>query len=189
MEKPKKVPLHALTGTGLPVANTLPSRYFEGIGKIIVAHAIVEKEVSELIFDLAQIDYSIGRAAFRYQAASERFKLAKRLMVMHGIEPPPPLVINELLEQITDCCNIRDQFAHCVWLQIPPDRIALRVTKGEFETEQGIIDRTALPQALFIPEEFDYFEEQRHVILITAAAVSNLRQHVTAWFRARLPKS
>lgn len=159
----------------MPVIHALPPHVYEGIGKIIIAHGILEKEVAELVFELARLDFSIGRVAFRYQAASERFKLAKRLMVLHGIEPPLPLVINELLDQITDCCNARDQFAHGVWLRLPDGKIALRVTKGEFETEEGFIDRAALPQGLFVPD--DYYEATKNIILVTTAAVNGLRQH------------
>jgi hypothetical protein len=89
MEKPRKLPKHELVGTAYPVLQTLPSHVFEGIGKIIFSHGILENNVSELLFDIAQIDYSIGRIAFRYHAASERFKIVRRLMALHGLDAPP----------------------------------------------------------------------------------------------------
>jgi hypothetical protein len=80
--------------------------------------------VTDLLFNLAEIDFSVGRVVFRYQAASERFKTVKRLMVLHCLETTLPSVVSELEQQITDCCNARDQFAHGVWIQCPDGELA-----------------------------------------------------------------
>ena len=187
MEKPRKLPLHAISGTTFPIVQELPLHVCRGIGKVVSAHAVLETEVTNLLFDLAGIKYPIGRMSFRYQAASERFKLVKRLMSLHGLSAPQELPINELLDQITDCCNARDMFSHGVWVKTKEDRLALRLTKGEFKTEEGVIDRTMLPQAMFVPS--DYYEATRHVILITAQAVSRLREELIAELKTRNAKS
>jgi hypothetical protein len=48
-----------------PVLIELPANIYEGIGKIITAHALLENFVSETLFDLLTIDYPEGRVAFR----------------------------------------------------------------------------------------------------------------------------
>lgn len=183
MQKVRKLPLHQLSGSQFIIIQDLPKEVYEGIGKIVSAHGVLETQVSDLLFDLAQIDFSIGRVTFRYQAASERLKTIKRLMVLHGLEAPPLLNINELLEQITNCCNARDQFAHGVWIRAADGKLALRLTKGEFETDEGIVDRTFVPQGVFIPD--DYWDATQKVILITAAVVLKLRFDFTAALKAR----
>jgi|SRR6516225_4820349 len=187
MEKPKKLPLHAITRSAhSKIVQDLPPHVYEGIGKIVAAQAILETAVTDLLFNLAEIDFSVGRVVFRYQAGSERFKTVKRLMVLHGLEttlPSVPSVVSELEQQITDCCNARDQFAHGVWIQCPDRELALRVTKGQFETDEGIIDRTFVPQAMSVPDE--YYEQTRQVILTTAAAIDRLRRKLVAALKAR----
>jgi hypothetical protein len=183
VKKLRKLPLHAITRSAhFKIVQDLPAHIYEGIGRIISAHGVLETQVADLLFDLAEIDFSVGRVAFRYQAASERFKTIKRLMVLHGLDAPT-LSLNELEKQITDCCNARDQFAHGVWIQAPNGRLALRITKGEFETDEGTVDRAFVPEARFVPD--DYYEETRKIILITAAAVNRLRQDLGATLRSR----
>jgi hypothetical protein len=150
VEKPKKLPASAIPASQYPVAQELPSHVYEGIGKVVWAHGLLEMQVSDLLFEMAEIDSPVGRVAFRYQAASERFKLVRRLITLHGLESPVNL--NELLEQITECCNARDQFAHGVWINTPDGRLALRLTRGDYETPDGMADRSFIPQSVFVPD-------------------------------------
>jgi hypothetical protein len=108
----------------------LPPNIYEGIGKIITAHALLENCVSETLFDLMQIDYPEGRVAFGYRAASAQFAIIRRLIELHGIKVPFDLTAMD--DNIEAACTARDQYAHGLWIErsgIP----ALRLTKGMYQ--------------------------------------------------------
>jgi hypothetical protein len=179
-----KIPLSAHRASAFPVVFELPSKVYEGIGKIVSAHAVLETLVSELVYELMEIEYPQGRVVLRYQAASERFKTARRLLTLHGITPG--VDTTDLFKQIENCCNYRDQFSHGIWVQAP-DGLALRLTRGEYETDEGTADRSFVPQATFIPDTS--YEENRNTILSTVQAVARLKDEVKAELQRRSAKS
>ena len=63
-DKPK-LPLSEISFAYLTVELNLPPSTFRRIGRVINAHAFVENAVTELLFETAQIDYSVGRVLIR----------------------------------------------------------------------------------------------------------------------------
>ena len=180
-----RVPAGSLPKSKFKIATDLPSDIYRGMGKVIGAHAILENRVLDLLFELMRVDPAVGRVATNYRAASERFKTIKRLLNLHGIKTTAPL--NDLLNQITDCCDARDQFAHGVWIKNDKGELALQLTRGIYETPEGHADRSFLPEGRKVPGE--YYEEIRNIILTTAQAVNALLKEVRAAFGEPVDKS
>ncbi|QWG10838.1 hypothetical protein KMZ29_13660 [Bradyrhizobium sediminis] len=178
----RKLPHAAIPAAMFPIITDLPPSVYEGIGKVVSAHAFLETQVTELLFELSKIDYPIGRVTLKYQAASERFKTVKKLLVLHGFSPPE-LNLNELFKQIETCCRVRDELSHGVWVQTPQGKLALRLTKGDYETEDGIADRSFIPQANEIPDT--HYDQARNIILLTANAVARLKAESTAFLKGQ----
>ena len=127
-----------------PVYAELPPEYAVGIGNVIVAHALLEWRAFTLVCDILAIDYSDGRAAFRYQSAFERFKVARELLELKGIAVDADL--STLQNDIQKICGKRDELAHGVWMQGDDGEPRLRLIKGDYETTEGFARRSALPQ-------------------------------------------
>lgn len=162
----------------------LPSNIYEGIGKVISAHALLENCISETLFDLLGIDYPEGRVAFTYRAASAQFGTIRRLIELHGISVPFDLIAMD--DNIEAACTARDQYAHGVWIQrsgVP----ALRLTKGTYLTEEGHRSRATLPQGVMVhPTAYD---EQRRITLEVVEAVQTLQTAIRAALQALRDKS
>jgi len=63
-----------------PTTIDLPPDVYSGIGKVVSAHAILENAVSEVVYELMNIDYPEGRTAFSYRAASVQMTLIRKLL-------------------------------------------------------------------------------------------------------------
>jgi hypothetical protein len=179
MSKPPpkaKLALKAIKAIPNELVLDLPASKYRGIGKIISAHAFLENQVFEVLCDLAKIDYSVGRVTLRYQAATERFKIIKRLMVLHSINTKTNL--SALFTEIEKCCGIRDIFAHGVWVWTKHGDLGMRITKGEFEIDDGIVDRSFMPQVSTYSDGF--FDTNRTEILKVAEKVSELKDQIAA---------
>src|SRR5262249_16919598 len=87
MAKQKTIPLDKLKVGEHQIVFDLPASTNEGIGKLIMTHAILETKVAELLYDLAEISYAAGRVSFGYRNAFDRFKTVIELLDMHGIGP------------------------------------------------------------------------------------------------------
>lgn len=182
-EKPK-LPLSAIQGGKFPVLIDLPQEIYQGIGKVVSAHAILETQITELLFELSQIKFPVGRVTFRYQAASERFKIAMKLFTLHGIRADVNL--NDLRDKIIECCNARDQFAHGILVHNKRTGLsALRLTRGEYETLEGRADRSFIPQAITIDD--DYYDRTRKMILKTAKVIIDLKNTVIERLKRKAP--
>lgn len=176
-QKSRRLPVKKIPATTYPMVVELPADIYEGIGKIVSAHAILETQVWETLFDISKLEYPIGRVLTRYQAAGERFKTIRRLLDLHGITPS--MNTNQLFDQIADCCDARDQFAHGVWTRVPPNnKLALRLTRGDYETPDGKADRSFIPEATFLPD--GYFDQMRRTILGTIEVVMKLKEEINA---------
>ena len=67
-----------------------------------------------------------------------------------------------------------------------PQGLALRVTERQFKTDEGIYDRSFLPQPHFIPVE--WFNWQRHLTLKTAKKITDVQAEVKPQLAALLEK-
>jgi hypothetical protein len=172
-----KLPRSKMTGTSYPVVADLPTGVYEGIGSVVQAHAILETALQELLFDLMKVNYPAGRVALRYQSGTERFKTIRKMLELHGLTPN--LDTKELLDEVQACCDNRDQFAHGVWIRNDDGIIALRLTRGTFETPDGKADRSFLPEGLAVPD--DAYAVIRENILSTVRRVSDLKREVKAF--------
>ena len=167
-----------------PVLVDLPSNIYEGIGKIVAAHALLENCISETLFDLLKIDYPEGRVAFAYRAASAQFDIVKRLIDLHGIKVP--FNLKALDDNIEAACTARDQFAHGIWIErsgLP----ALRLTKGTYPTQEGTRSRATLPQAVLVPPAT--YDNQRLATLEIVKVVQELQVAIRAALQALPDKS
>jgi hypothetical protein len=185
MSKKRKPPLPASdekVDRLLPAVD-LPISYYKGIGRVIAAHAILENNVSELVFDLMKIGSPEGRVAFEYRAASTMFALVRKLLALRGIEPN--LNVADLGDQISDLCKARDQLAHGLWVK-RNGMIALRLTEGTYDTPEGRRSRAILPEGKTLPD--NYFEHTRQLILDTAGIVNDLREQVRSALSQSLNK-
>lgn len=179
-----KLPFVAIASSQYPLVSELPTATYVGIGKIISAHAILENKVLELLCELVKVDESVGRVTFRYQSALERFKIVERLLVLYDIKPKTNL--KSIRRDIERSCQLRDTFAHGIW-SLKDGDIALRITKGEYETDDGIVDRSFVPQASKYSDCF--FERNRVEILKFVDRVRDLKNEVVATSRVPPAKS
>jgi hypothetical protein len=168
-------------GSYRDVLYELPLSTYRGIGRIISAHAILEAQVFELFCLLSRIDSNIGRVAIQYRSASERFKTVRRLLVMHNIKVSENL--KTLFADIEKCCRLRDSFAHGLWTRNHEDRVCLRLTKGEYETEDGLTDRSFMPQLSSYSHQF--FTDNRETILEVSDRIGVLRSEVEVALKLR----
>lgn len=83
---PRKVPVAAMQGASFPVVIDLPPPYYEGIGKVVSAHAFLESRVQEFLFDLMAVDYPVGRVVFEYGHPARLFGTIRKLLDLWGIE-------------------------------------------------------------------------------------------------------
>jgi hypothetical protein len=183
MSSKRKVPLPATSEKSeqLPVAVDLPQGVYRGIGKIISIHALLETIVSDLVFILMKISAAEGRTALGYRSAGEQFKLVRKLLDLRGIALTN-FNINAISDAIDDCCTIRDQMAHGIWIR-RNGFLGLRLTKGGFESEEGYRSRAITPEGTEVPPE--YYEQAREIIKSTIAEV----QHFTAAVKGALQAS
>lgn len=179
----RKLPRAAMVGTTAPIVIDHPTGIYEGIGKVVHAHAILETALQELLFDLMKVDYPSGRVVLRYQSGAERFKTVRRMLDLRGITASMDTAA--LLTQIQECCDHRDQFAHGVWIRDGDGNIALRLTRGVFETPDGMADRSFLPEPQYVPDEV--YSQIREKILSTVRQVHDLR-HEVKQFLAKQPE-
>jgi hypothetical protein len=77
------------------------------------------------------------------------YKTVRKMLDLHGITASMDTVA--LLQQIQECCDDRDQFAHGVWIRDDGGNLALRLTRGVFETPDGKADRSFLPEPQYVP--------------------------------------
>jgi hypothetical protein len=182
----RKLPIHAIPTTAYKIITDLPPSLYDGIGKIVSAHAVLEDRVSQLLFGLMEIDESIGRTSLAYRAAIERFKTAKTLIDFHGLAIVTPL--NRLEDQIKDCCDLRDQFAHGVWIEGKNGELAVRLTRGTYETPEGKADRRFVPEGKIISDD-TYWDRSRTVILSTVRGVNDLIDEVKDLLQSRRAQS
>jgi hypothetical protein len=151
----------------------LPRNIFEGIGRVVSAHALLENAVSKVLFDLMRVDYPEGRVAFGYSSASKQFSAVMRLIELHGIKPEFKLSV--MKESIEACCTARDQLAHGLWIE-RSGILCLTLTKGTYSTAEGDRSREILPEGAVVHP--GYFLEQQHAILVTTAEVQELQNAV-----------
>jgi hypothetical protein len=182
MTRQKPIPVSKLKGGSREVVFDLPASINEGIGKLIMTHAILETQVSELLYELAEISYPAGRVSFGYRNAWDRFKTVITLLDMHGIEPQ--VDIKKLKDQIEDCCQARDIFAHNVWLKRErTGEFLIRVTKGTFETPEGKMNFQFVPHGEAVPD--GYFEGTVASIKSAIAVVLDLKNEVKTELQER----
>jgi hypothetical protein len=185
MPPKKTIPLDKLKPGELPIVFDLPDPINEGVGKLIMTHAILETQVAELVYDLAQISYPAGRVSFGYRNALDRFKTVVELLDMHGIAPR--VDVQKLKKQIGQCCQARDAFAHNVWLKDQNGVPRIRVAKGTVETAEGKHNFKFVPGIHVVPD--DYFPKMVEVIKSTIASVLDLKAAVVAELKKRKPAS
>ena len=69
---------------------------------------------------------------------------------------------------------------------MPDGQLALRVTEGQFKTDEGIHDRAFMPQPHVIPAA--WFNWQRHLTLKTAKKITDVQAEVKPQLSALLQK-
>jgi hypothetical protein len=148
-----------------------------------MAHAILETQVSELLYDLSTISYPAGRVAFGYRNASDRFQTIINLLDMQGITP----IVNlkRLKEAITACCTIRDTLAHNVWIRDKDGHIVIRAAKGTLETPEGKVNFQFLPAGQIVPDKS--FAQAREKTIATIAEVLKLKAEAKAALQKQKP--
>ncbi len=176
----RKIPLPAssLKVEHLPVEFDLPISVYKGIEKIISAHALLETIVLDLVFVLMKIEPPEGRIALGYRSAIERFKLVRQLLDLRGITIAD-FNLNEMENGIGDCCAMRDQVAHGIWVR-KNGILGLRLTKGGYELKDGYRSRAIIPQGMDVPD--NYYDRAKEIIKSTIAEV----QHFTVAVQAAL---
>ena len=172
--KQKTIPLGKMKPGELPIVVNLPASTNEGIGKLIMTHAILETQVTELLYDLAQISYPAGRVSYGYRNAFDRFKTVVELLDMHGMVPR--VDVKKLQKQIEQCCWNRDTFAHNVWLEDKNGVPRIRVAKGTVETPEGKHNFKFVPGIHLVPDE--YFPSMVQITRSTIATVLDLKKEV-----------
>jgi len=181
--RPKRVPVKELSATSFSVVVALPPAVFQGIGKVISAHACLELMALELIFELMRLNYPEGRVGIRYVSAVERFKTAVRLLDLHGITPSMDL--GPLEKRILRCCDARDQLAHGIWWAAEDGGLRLRLTKGEYDTPQGKASRTAMPVGAIVPDA--YYDQAMNAAIQVALEVQALKEEVKSHLQTPPP--
>lgn len=176
MARAKTIPVAELKAGMKDVVFDLPAAMNEGIGKLIMTHAILETQVSELLYVAAEISYPAGRVSFGYKNAWDNFKIIITLLDMHGITPS--INLNKLKDQIKDCCDARDTFAHNVWLKDKSEKFGIRVAKGTLETPEGKHNLKFVPAPQIVTA--DYFPNTIEAIKSTIEQVMALKDEAKA---------
>lgn len=150
MGKKKYVPVRTAAAQSQmrAVYSRLPSDLSQGIGNVIVAHALLEWKVVTLVCDLLKIDYSDGRVVFAYLGASRGFLMARELLEMKEVTVTVDL--SKLQTDIDLAGAKRNELAHGLWMDEDGEP-RLRLIKGEYQSPDGPVKRTTLPQGGRVP--------------------------------------
>jgi hypothetical protein len=180
---PKILSIAEIQSTQYPAETNLPQWMIDGIGRVTVAQAFLEWRVTVLVFDLLMIDHPEGRVTLKDQSAFDRFKTVKSLLNLRGITSA--VDVNALGKVIEECTTRRNQLVHGIWSRVDGD-IKLRLTKDSFDTAEGQVNRTFMPQMATIPRS--YFEDTVIAIEAATAEVMKLWKEVEAALLPRLQK-
>ena len=123
---------------------TIPKRYLQGIGKVIVSHSRLEHYLTELIADLQRTDYSIVRQVLDGTSTRDHVTRIAHLLDMWKIIPVVGL--EQLRADVEKAAQKRNEVAHGVWLRTPQQNVALRRTRGDRLTSVGQLSRRVIPQ-------------------------------------------
>lgn len=169
-----------------PIVVDLPPKVWEGIGKVVAAHAVLENRVQELLFDAMKVDYPQGRVAFEnYRDPAVQFGIVRKLFDSWGIQVD--INLEDLESEIRDRTRTRNILAHGVWLNSAEGKLVLRVTEGQFSTEHGIHVRAFLPESRIVAD--DLYDTFRNQTLNTARMIIRLHKAVKSALVASPGKS
>lgn len=149
MSIPPSQPTVVIAGS---LVEDLPVALFREIGRVIVAFAALQYNLSQVIYMLMRIDRQTGRISVREPRATERLGIILDLIQQRQLDVDLDLVA--LLKTLDDCQRGRDQLAHGTWVR-HAGAIRLAISRGSsppFGTK-GKIKRVILPEA--IPFEVD----------------------------------
>ncbi|MBI4185417.1 MAG: hypothetical protein HY521_15605 [Proteobacteria bacterium] len=129
--------LEVLAMKKFPVVTDLPADMMQAIGRVIVEYALLELQLSRIIYDLLGVDQKVGRIAVREPRVKDRLEIIFDLINQKRLA----LTDHEmkLLRKTSEACLIgRDQLAHGTWVRNPETgTLLLRSTKGQWQPVKG----------------------------------------------------
>ena len=136
----------------LPVVTDLPDDMMRAIGRVIVEYAMLELQLSRVIYDLLKVDPKAGRLAVREPRATDRLEVIFDLADLRGLDLEHEKPI--FRKAIQTCVTERDRIAHGVWVRgTKTNELMLRLTKGSWQPVKGQRGKT---KRLVTPEATPY---------------------------------
>lgn len=139
----------------LPTITDLPEPYVIGIGKVIVKHAFVERQLQKIGYMLLGIGPKQGRVAVRSPRGDEHVSMIEQIMGLEGITAEG-FDLNALKKTLSTFQRYRDLIAHGVWLHDKANnQIAIQDISGNWRPDpQGPkVARRISPQGILITAE------------------------------------
>jgi hypothetical protein len=132
------------------IVHELPDELAALIGRVIVAYARLEYNLTAMSALLLQLNMPEARIVLRTPRAVDRLDMALDLFALKAIEPSTDTVaLRSLIEQ---ACQGRDALAHGMWLRHPDTgELWLRLARGQWpkdKTQGAKVPRTILPQSI-----------------------------------------
>jgi len=123
----------------------IPKKYSSAVGGIIVAHSRLELLLTETVYSLLRIDYTLGRQLLRGDNTPETFNIIARLIPLWDIAFTPSENIKSLREEIHKAYKMRNVVGHGAWIKYRKNDYRLRLARDVRDTDVGALDRRIMP--------------------------------------------
>lgn len=135
------------------IIHDIPANLAEIIGRVIVAYARIEHNLTSLAGLLLQLNKPEMRVALRTPRAVDRLDMALDLFAIKALVPT--IDETDLRGTIEKACTERDMVAHGLWLRHPETgELFLRLTRGSWPKDIAPgdgIKRAIFPQSIPYP--------------------------------------
>ena len=132
------------------VVHDLPADLNREIGRVMVAFARLEHQLSSLVGLLLQLNKPEARVALKAPRAKDRLEMALDIFAIKGINIK--LDTAALAKALDDATSERDRLAHGIWLRHPKTHeLYLRMTRGAWPkdmTRGERVSRAVYPQSI-----------------------------------------
>lgn len=113
------------------ITTAVPENVRADMGEIIILWANLEWRISLLIYQLLEIDETVGREVIRTPRLTDRIDMLKTLISKRKVACPVDL--NAFRKELVKLADRRDWLGHGIWYQAAKDRWTVRASKGELK--------------------------------------------------------
>jgi hypothetical protein len=149
----------------------LPNALAIEVGFFITQCSLIEHYLCTTIFDMLKVGHKEGRYLLRAARLNEYITFI--MTILKWREKPQPFNLIRYRKLCLNLKEFRDQLAHGIWLYSPEQGPMLRVTSGNWTSEQ-MDEEMATPHKIFTPEG-------RQISVEFLRRRNNLAQLATVW--------